>query len=31
LQMILPLVIFIIAGMYVRFRLHNFSYFRISH
>jgi putative thiamine transport system permease protein len=31
LQMILPLVIFIIAGIYIRFRLHNFSYFRISH
>ncbi len=31
LQMILPLVIFIIAGFYIRFRLHSFRYFRISY
>ena len=31
LQIILPLAIFIIAGIYIRFRLHKLSYFRISH
>ena len=31
LQMILPLVIFIMAGTYMKFWLHGFRYFRISH